>query len=293
MNLQPNPPWIDKVLHANWAELERRVGTAMMPIHATSGPPRKTDPGYTEYGCGHYGCVFATGTKNVVCKVTSDESEIRFVNYCIDNKITFPEGIVTYYAIAKVSDKHWKRPVSVLWRQEAWDVGELTTSKLRGRHIDWKEQEEIDTHRLTASISTCGATVRESLGRKPAAILSSFKSHDQMDRARNIAGEFELTAPDPMMLDTMLQNLPGPERRAQVAISLYHLLSEILENDSATGYRIGQAFSYFFDHGILLADVHRNNIGKILPRSEDEGSDLYWAITDPGHAVFVGSTENV
>ena len=68
----------------------------------------------------------------------------------------------------------------------------------------------------------------------------------------------------------------------------------MMENENGTAYRIGQAFSYFFDHGILLADVHYNNLGKIHPRSDDfDQTELYWAITDPGHAVFVGSTENV
>ena len=48
------------------------------------------------------------------------------------------------------------------------------------------------------------------------------------------------------------------------------------------------AFEFYLDKGILLADVHTNNVGVIEYR--DEYADRHsttWAITDPGHAVFL------
>jgi len=42
-------------------------------------------------------------------------------------------------------------------------------------------------------------------------------------------------------------------------------------------YRVGEALAHYLEEGLLLADVHANNIGL-----DDEGEAI---ITDPGHIV--------
>ena len=48
------------------------------------------------------------------------------------------------------------------------------------------------------------------------------------------------------------------------------------------GYLVGEAFAYYLEEGLLLADVHFGNIGEAMP--EDHAA-CELVITDPGHMV--------
>jgi hypothetical protein len=63
-------------------------------------------------------------------------------------------------------------------------------------------------------------------------------------------------------------------------------LSEEMEN-TYTADTIGGALSFYLEQGMLLADVHANNVG-VATRPPGEGYDDWHAvnvITDPGHMV--------
>jgi hypothetical protein len=60
-----------------------------------------------------------------------------------------------------------------------------------------------------------------------------------------------------------------------------------MSTSSATTYGVGRALDYCLDRGVLLCDVHGNNVGKIECDPEEYPGDLSWGITDPGHAVFL------
>jgi hypothetical protein len=47
------------------------------------------------------------------------------------------------------------------------------------------------------------------------------------------------------------------------------------------GYLIGEALFEFINEGLLLADVHANNVGMVLRGQQNP----VWIITDPGHLV--------
>jgi hypothetical protein len=52
------------------------------------------------------------------------------------------------------------------------------------------------------------------------------------------------------------------------------------------GVGIGSALMDMFNHGLILADVHFNNIGMPLSGSRTESNiGLIPIITDPGHAI--------
>jgi len=50
------------------------------------------------------------------------------------------------------------------------------------------------------------------------------------------------------------------------------------------GYLVGQALDFYLERGLLLADVHANNVGEVT-RDGYHGPIL--VITDPGHLVRV------
>ena len=153
--LRTNPPWSDKILTKHWAALEARVGAAWMPVAVAEHKGlaavrrrlpyaqdaeramleerisklerRKKNLGFREYGCGHYGCVMPTATPGLVIKVTTDATEAAFVAaYLSMPPRERPAGIVPYHRIIAIrSESHMKRPVFVLWRDEAQHVGKI------------------------------------------------------------------------------------------------------------------------------------------------------------------------
>jgi hypothetical protein len=54
-------------------------------------------------------------------------------------------------------------------------------------------------------------------------------------------------------------------------------MTELMQNTDGSDL-IGSALRYYLEQGLLLADVHANNVGKVERTSG-------WVITDPGHAV--------
>lgn len=294
ITLVENPPWIDRILNKHWSDLEKRVGPAWMPVR--KDPGRKLRKGDlrspdTEFGeepkCGHYGCVLETETPGIVCKISSDADETRFVNYCLENKVKLPTGIVDYYAIAVLDEHHKNRQsVSVIWRQEADQVGEINTKPTRDPIL----REEYITFSYCMAISSCAGALRHTLrgSQRASQLLSMTQDPLRMSQARSyVSAVCDITdVPDYESVRSGLMSLPA-ESRVTVAVSLYELLSEMMEHENQTGYRIGEAFSYFFDQGIMLADVHWGNLGVIESRGDLPAGDTNWAITDPGHAVFI------
>jgi hypothetical protein len=293
--LSENPPWVDRVLHAHWDELEAKVGKAMMPVHAREGKPVKRKPGFRGPGmqpevdlpCGHYGCVLETSTPGVVCKVTSDESEARFVGHCIDNHIEFPPGIVGYNAIAILDAKHLNRPVAVLWRQEAFDVGRINVHPSRNPDA----LEESVTFSYCMSVTMCASALRQTIrtSKRPERLMSITTDPLRMSQARSwVSEQVDTTSiPDYRAVYENLRRLPQ-ETRVAVAVSAYEFLSTMMEHENRTSKLIGEAFTHFFEHGVMLADVHGGNLGVISARTDDYPKDYkYWAITDPGHAIFL------
>lgn len=113
-----NPPWADKILISNWEKIRKDARKHKLPIPSREKESKKLP----ELGCGHYGCVYATGKENVVFKLTSDPDEIRFIDAA--SKLGgYPDGIVQYYATVPVVGKFRKRNVLGIWREAATKVG--------------------------------------------------------------------------------------------------------------------------------------------------------------------------
>jgi hypothetical protein len=146
--VKKNPPWVDEILSENWDELEHVLPASLLPqaqitISLARGQRRRqsrlTIPREADYGCGHFGCVMATNSPGIVCKITTDESEALFVEraWAIFGRPPhdrWPAGIVHYYKIVGLEAADTGRQTWLLWRDEAWDVGQpsFNTDALEG-----------------------------------------------------------------------------------------------------------------------------------------------------------------
>jgi hypothetical protein len=64
------------------------------------------------------------------------------------------------------------------------------------------------------------------------------------------------------------------------------MVVEMMRHNNPVVSSVGMAMDFYLDEGIVLADVHLNNIGKV---QEEDYDGLVTAITDPGHAVFLNA----
>jgi predicted GIY-YIG superfamily endonuclease len=83
----------------------------------------------------------------------------------------------------------------------------------------------------------------------------------------------------------MIMRARGAEKAA-IAVRQAQSLAEEMAHTYASD-AIGGAMDFYIDEGILLADVHANNVG-VVTRPPDENYDDWHGInviTDPGHMV--------
>lgn len=116
-------PWVDRSLRSLHDALQYAVPPEWLPRFDVLGKVE-------EFGCGHYGCVMPTSAEGLVCKLTTDVSEAHFVARALMLEPT--SGIVEYKKILWAPAlKHRGRPVFVLWRSEAFSVGDWRYEKRR------------------------------------------------------------------------------------------------------------------------------------------------------------------
>lgn len=80
-----------------------------------------------------------------------------------------------------------------------------------------------------------------------------------------------------------------PKHPLYLAFKLYMLFDTAVNMTNENGsHYIGEAFQFFFDKRIILADVHMANVAFVCRYEDDYSSDVP-IIVDPGHAVFLSS----
>lgn len=305
-----NPPWSDKILKTHWAALERRVGPELMPKPLTVNREYeralkdieeyskydeewaktsvadaerraakfkdKKPKGWKEYGSGHYGVVMPTNRPGTVIKVTTDLSEATFVAaYLSLPRQERPVGIIPYHKIVAIrSESHHKRPVFVLWREEAQYLGES------GLHA-WvrstpENQQDYYRRSLKKSLNClnnclqAARSVRALTNKKPNARELLMKGVDMMDDA------FALNfVPSATPRNTTL--------RIGWFLNVFNQNAGEMQSEPMGQY-VGQALEECLRLGILLADVHHNNIGMPTGKLAEE-IGMTPIITDPGHAL--------
>lgn len=275
MALVSNPPqpWVAKALKENWAAL-------LAEVPSPTWLPVADGRTFRDYGCGHYGCVMPTTEPGMVCKITSDESEVEFIRAAM--KIgDWPTGIVRYTAAMDLPTTHRSRKVYAIWREEAFDVGQ---GKLDRTHYAFREFSKY--HEVYRSVAGVLRPMVEGSKNRSRLLVEAGGLKDWA--WRNVVIEDGSAGYDAANWWSG-RNLPAPflryrgAQRLAAGLRICEIAFELMAN-TAYGTEVGAALGFYLEHGILLADVHTNNLGHV---DRDDYSQRVLAITDPGHAVFL------
>lgn len=247
---------------------------------------RQWRQGFTEYGSGHYGSVYPTQTPGVVCKITTDASEAQFVINAISlNK--WPGGIVKYYAILRFRGKsHKNRPMYILWRDEVSPptLASAPEAHDRGKFIA-----------LLHVAKNVGAEIRMTIQRHATSGYALSHVHKRIATALDIANHSDVAErfqadfawlESPSRTAGWIRTLNHQRPKLEDKLSaLFYAFSNTCDNMHLSyGFLPGRALGFYKNHGMILADVHGNNVMR-------SGED--WVISDPGHMIeldnrFVG-----
>jgi hypothetical protein len=281
--LTPNKTaWVDKNLN--------RFFDAIVAVAPEGGIPevekqRGSKLVFAEYGCGSYGCVMPVRDARMVFKLTTDASEAAFVRAALHIG-EFPVGIVEYHAIYQLEGtSHRKRPLFAIWRQEAHDVGYLT------RHERSREYREAAAYMDNAQAAA--KAVRqwaEHKGRFAASARDIERgvnlARENWDAIERPPYDYQYSPTNAATVPSLLSRRKGVDR-AVLGVGFYDIALEAAEHNSPLVHTVGHAMRFYLDHAIVLADVHRNNIG--MAYHEGYSDEPVPTITDPGHAVFLDS----
>jgi hypothetical protein len=239
-----------------------------------------------ELGEGHYGVVYKTSDPGIVFKVTSDPTEAEFIKKAMP--LGWPEGIVEYKAIIEFEGSFRKRKTYGIWREAAFEVG--LTVKHYGQ-LSYDERNAIEFQKYLQLFKRTAALARDTIQKKPA--MLEYAMSEKGKRWAWDAFDFDWIDPriigdkiySQRMADQPLSRFTGWKRIA-IALRACEALAEMMEHNNPMSQNVGAALGFYLDNGILLADVHGNNVGKVK-RDDDYGEQEPWVITDPGHAVFL------
>lgn len=221
---------------------------------------------FKEYGTGHYGAVYPTQMPGIVCKITTDKSEAQFVANAISIG-KWPEGIVKYYAIFQFKQRtHKRRPVYILWRDEAHPP----------QLADSSEHDETHFIKLVHNTKDIAHWVRMMLLRGKREIPEDYPDYMQFDINR-----FTHARGAEQWINSFSRFTPVKYKLAAGMEALRWAMRDQL--DWSYSFNPGGAMWFYLEHGMLLADVHANNI----MRGEDG-----WVISDPGHMIELDNRYN-
>lgn len=257
--VRQNPAWTNSALLRQWDDIERLVGRAHMP-KVTKHTANKLIA--KEYGTGAYGTVMPTNTKGIVVKVTSDPSEAKFA-YVLQLLGKYPQGIVKYHEVFRLHGSHNSRPVFVLWREEAYDVGESLPEE--SEYMLEEMRQKLDpAFRLTYS-----PELKERH-------LKPIKSAVQTYRKRT---GYEHGGSGPNMIDGFWVWVQGEDVRAGFDVDAGRAVADDMAH-SGNGRLVGAAIRDMIDQDLVLADVHAGNVGRVKRNGQ-----FRTVITDPGNVT--------
>jgi hypothetical protein len=310
-------PWVDRAANATWARIVAAAPyPSWVPLHTTKRGGKITvkEYGCGHYGCvmptddPEVVCKItsdATEAVFVAASATLGEPPEGIVRYhgiyelvrssgaakererLLQKAAWYEERLVHEEAArmrrwaeeqreVDVPVEHRGRRLFVLWREAATEVGLPKGHFFSQGQRSYEELQISNLWRALGHFKDAAAAVRDALKRSadPFALIAESKRFEEWawSRSREIDVDRVIGSAIPRIL--------GPFRGAQrlaLALLLCDLIAENMENTTGCDL-VGSALRYYLGEGILLADVHANNVGKVERTSG-------WVITDPGHAV--------
>lgn len=216
-------------------------------------------------GQGEYGAVWTTEDSTVAFKLSTDASEAHFIQTAINlrkNGIADPAGMVDYRAVFRLPVKHQGWEVFAIWREQATHVG-LPCEILKS------DTEMIAFATLLDKFYTATDLAFELAFKEQREYNDMDEYFDWIEERVEIANEI----------------IDGKKPRydsifSKLLARCYRLAIQI-EDSGESGRHVGEALLTYFEHGILLCDLHGNNVG-LVDRSKCRE---IFVITDPGHSL--------
>jgi hypothetical protein len=291
-----NPPWAQRLLERRQPAIAAAFERADVPLDwlPYSG-------GYDELGCGHYGCVFATRDDDVVFKLTTDGSEAQLSVILLDMQgcasAVTRRGLVRYHGTWVLSgERHHGRPVYVVVRQAAHHVGMDDSARRKvsvpgsGLMVGpdswlWYGYTLMTTFPGVGP-ATAGAHIAEF-----GANLMEFLRFASIARSRCVNRDWNSRwaalqrAVHAQDEEFDIKDLKGRDAFPAALHYCYVSAGHLLNNPF--GIYVGAVLAELLLQGILLADVHANNLGHIRRAGADRKLEGQPVIIDPGHAVLL------
>ena len=153
-----NPAWVTSALADHYEVLDDKVPPRWMPqLAGVTNNRKRLVADLVEFGCGAYGCVIATHDPKTVLKVTTDDTEAEFAAEIAPTLVA--PICVEYELVVRLSSKHKGRPIHLLWRESAEQVGEI-------------KEHGVDVYHLITVQHRAGQAAYDAIvrGKEPAAI---------------------------------------------------------------------------------------------------------------------------
>lgn len=265
-------PWVDSA----WTTFAPRLQAVGYDMRRLPAMDAVSPMNVKEFGAGSWGVVSPTNYPRVVVKLTTDKPEAWLVSLILGQKqmgyagIGQPShGIVRYDDVLQLKhEKHNGKEVFVIWRSEAKDIG----SALKGAII----KNDMIVGGNSAAMTTLMPITRVTS-------VIRYIWMDIADLRKNTPDDARYAAMlDVIWRHTQLRTIASPGPLTRITQALQQLWYELAgaQNDPVCR-PIADAFEFFLTRGVLLADVHWNNIGR------DLAPPYPWIITDPGHAIVL------
>jgi hypothetical protein len=259
-----NPAWTNAALLRDWDRIQQIARLPALMPRVDEHTARRLIA--HEYGSGAYGTVMPTGTPGLVFKVTSDPTEARFAAVARTLK-PYPHGLVQYGPVIQLQGAHDGRPIYALWREEAFDVGNvLPPNSWTGMRLEQIRGYAEPAFRLTYTPQSRKSHL--------APILRSSKRY---------AGHtgFEHNGYGPSPLRRFGVWLEGRDARAGFGVDAVIALANEIAHDREAPL-VGAAIRDLGRKGLLVGDVHEGNIGRVR-----RDGRMQVVITDPGNVAFL------
>lgn len=282
-----NPAWLNRAMAKSFDDLQATYPPEWLPVitapHATRGGEMAVD--FQELGCGAYGCVLATHDPAVVMKLTSDPSEIDFVEMA--GPWGWPPGITAYFGTERlegsyrISKKIPPQPLAILWRESATHVGKIDEPKKvgDGAGVLAVGERKLGTL-LMEHVYDTGAPVFKILMTAEDAPELEREAFAVRAKARDAV---QLLDPKHPKFEARIGDAIGDGDEAwelAVYIEGYRRVAAAMLESAVAG--VGSTLLFYLSHKLVMADLHNGNIGVV----ERDGSPA-WAITDPGNIVVL------
>jgi len=300
-----NPAWTNSAITGHWGRIVKRareldsehLAPAQMP--SSSVIAREA----LEYGEGKYGVVFPTGIPGTVAKITSDAMEAEFIQAAMKmaSKDGWPTGIVKFDAIYLMDGSHvvkmaggWaqRRPMFFMWREEAYEVGDIAAEHLQLKQAtDEPEAAFVRRRRIEMTIDRLRQC--KTVGQEARAMVESARSDSAqsgsdreirtlLEKAQSrrdwAVNNFDMDwLDDPEFYENY--DVDGPKHLA-ILRAAYEVVAKSISRIEVCP-EAGKAMHHYCTRGIMLPDIHMNNIGVV-----ERKADRIQVITDAGQAIF-------